>query len=388
MKRSSNPLHAFKQRDSDTQTRPTVFKQRVLLACIVFLCAASISMGQEAIPSASGLTPSQRDWVLEQGDIIQIGDMIFEKSDLLERGFFGNPWPGGRLYYCFAGSYTDNQKQLVRTSIDRWRRYADVSFIESCSNPARVNVFQGTGCYSRVGMIGGVQEMSLAQNCLDPATIQHEFAHALGVVHEQSRSDRESFVRINWENIAPENNLINWEIYNSLNFLAYDYYSIMHYSSSAGGNGAGRVIDAWPSDRQCTRPPEHPFSPGATELCTDAMGNGLFLTELDAREMAHRYGTTVTVNFRGKSALVSVGGVVCSDDCVVRNASFASVQAINGSAFPVAFNGCIAPPNGQCAVSTQNGHTTVAVVPVGTIRAVAAIISAMPSESIFSNGFE
>ena len=53
------------------------------------------------------------------------------------------------------------------------------------------------------GRIGGAQEINYeSPGCLTRyGTIQHEMYHALGFHHEQSRTDRDDFVTINWENI-------------------------------------------------------------------------------------------------------------------------------------------------------------------------------------------
>lgn len=65
-------------------------------------------------------------------------------------------------------------------------------------------------CWSFVGKFGGSQLLSLqppdenGPNCLgDEGRAIHELMHALGVFHEQSRADRDTFVKIHPQNILP-----------------------------------------------------------------------------------------------------------------------------------------------------------------------------------------
>ena len=50
-------------------------------------------------------------------------------------------------------------------------------------------------------MFTGEQQLSIGQDCEYDGVIIHELMHALGFYHEQSRSDRDDFVTIMWENI-------------------------------------------------------------------------------------------------------------------------------------------------------------------------------------------
>jgi len=72
----------------------------------------------------------------------------------------------------------------------------------------------------------------------------HEIGHALGLWHEQSRADRNSYVRIVWENID-EDHKYNFDqhLTDGKDFGEYDYQSIMHYPSYAfSKNGQQTII--------------------------------------------------------------------------------------------------------------------------------------------------
>ena len=78
----------------------------------------------------------------------------------------------------------------------------------------------------------GAQQISFeAPGCISDGIIAHELMHALGFWHEQSRPDRDSYVRINWANVQSN----QWHNFDKLTFgvdtlgSTYDYYSLMHY---------------------------------------------------------------------------------------------------------------------------------------------------------------
>ena len=90
---------------------------------------------------------------------------------------------------------------------------------------------QPRGCWSFVGCQGGKQDLNLSYGCEHYLTVTHEILHAAGVYHEQSRPDRDEYVKIHWDNIqkGAETNFKKMNYYAVMDDTPYDYRSIMHY---------------------------------------------------------------------------------------------------------------------------------------------------------------
>ncbi|KHN72054.1 Zinc metalloproteinase nas-34, partial [Toxocara canis] len=88
-------------------------------------------------------------------------------------------------------------------------------------------------CYSNIGRYPfGAQQISIGSGCTSLGTVAHEIGHALGFFHEQSRYDRDDYVRILGENI--EAGYSNQFTKRSSNIIEtygvpYDFGSVMHY---------------------------------------------------------------------------------------------------------------------------------------------------------------
>ena len=84
-----------------------------------------------------------------------------------------------------------------------------------------------------VGKRGGQQTLNLQPNgCMSSRTIQHEFIHALGMYHMQSRPDRDQYVTIHFDNIQSGKEHNFQLLSDTLTFNTnYNARSFMHYPS-------------------------------------------------------------------------------------------------------------------------------------------------------------
>ncbi|XP_054980798.1 meprin A subunit beta [Sorex araneus] len=154
-------------------------------------------------------------------------------------------WPH-TIPYVLEDSLEMNAKGLILNAFERYRLKTCIDFKPWTGEANYISVFKGSGCWSKVGnRRAGRQELSIGTNCDRIGTIQHEFLHALGFWHEQSRSDRDDYVEIVWDRIQ-EGKESNFNTYDdkTSDFLnvPYDYTSVMHYSKTAFQNGSEPTI--------------------------------------------------------------------------------------------------------------------------------------------------
>ena len=74
---------------------------------------------------------------------------------------------------------------------------------ECNASPAVYITTSKSGCWSYVGELSyyKTQGYNIGSGCESLGIVMHEIAHALGQGHEQSRSDRDTYVTINWSSI-------------------------------------------------------------------------------------------------------------------------------------------------------------------------------------------
>ncbi|KAK0402757.1 hypothetical protein QR680_016513 [Steinernema hermaphroditum] len=164
-----------------------------------------------------------------------------------------NIWLNGDdagFYYMIRNDLNNAARTRIQAAIEFWEVNTCVRFHkieDKKDSPIRpvVTFFPGEGCYSDIGrqidwdadstnhiVYEEDQYISIGNGCEHIATAAHEIAHALGMFHEQSRWDRDSYVRIDETNIAV-NESHNFNKYpkgaNDNYGKPYDYRGLMHY---------------------------------------------------------------------------------------------------------------------------------------------------------------
>ncbi|XP_059475952.1 low choriolytic enzyme-like [Neocloeon triangulifer] len=175
----------------------------------------------------------------ERGDYLE-GDILFEddpsspKSAIMGENY---RWPNAKVYVKFSNVFTPSDLAVIRSGMKEIEKHTCVKFFDYNPGVAKdyIDISSNhTGCFSSVGRRGGSQRLNLQRpRCINKKTVSHEFIHALGFFHEQSRGDRDKYVQILYKNIKNPN-IHNFERRDSNNLgSTYDPESIMHYSRYA-----------------------------------------------------------------------------------------------------------------------------------------------------------
>ena len=219
-------------------------KSRFLHLVALGLLAALPALGQnendERVAAydrlLAAVTPGQT--LIEMGDmLVPVGAVQLWRDRLagVEVPSFSsqtgiNKWTGGNFFYAFNANVSAVHRAHFRDAAAEWAMFANLTFTERTSqtNYIMVNDVAGlSGGNSAVGMVGGQQQFNIGSTSWNRGTILHELGHALGLIHEHQRSDRDTFVTID-PSFTNDLNFI--QIPTSTHTGAYDFHSIMHYA--------------------------------------------------------------------------------------------------------------------------------------------------------------
>lgn len=139
-------------------------------------------------------------------------------------------WPGGIVPYAFDSTVTTADQTAFQTACAQWQAVANVHFIPWTNQANYVLVHSSAGNDSYVGMIGGAQDLDI-YNWDYTFIICHELGHALGLIHEQNRDNRDSYVTILTADVQSNEQDQFAKLATSLDQGPYDFDSIMHYGA-------------------------------------------------------------------------------------------------------------------------------------------------------------
>ncbi|XP_033118735.1 zinc metalloproteinase nas-13-like [Anneissia japonica] len=222
------------------------------LVCILLVAVASSPVPESIRPLTKAKSSGLFSTILKankqvddtvhlfEGDIVQTMSLENALKDNNKR------WPNGQVPYVISSQFDTYAKSQIQKAIDRYHAETCIRFVKRANEQNYINIVSKDGCYSAVGVSGGAQELSLANGCYQyVGIILHEMMHAVGFFHEQSRTDRDSHITINWNNIE-DGMAYNFDSYPSTYIddlgTNYDYNSIMHYDQYAFSKNGNPTI--------------------------------------------------------------------------------------------------------------------------------------------------
>jgi len=156
-------------------------------------------------------------------------------------------WQNGIVPYAIDAGVSALGREIILAAVAHWNDNSSITLVDrdtaADSAPDYIRFITGPGCASWVGrQNSGAQEIWVSDYCTSGSMI-HEVGHALGLLHEHTRSDRDQYIDVRWDNIQSDK-LFNFEISGSgtVDLGPYDYGSIMHYGEYFFSNNGERTL--------------------------------------------------------------------------------------------------------------------------------------------------
>jgi hypothetical protein len=206
--------------------------------------ASILAAAAQAPPGQSALGQPRQSDLRSKPEVVGVADP-------------GSLWPGGIVYYQLAN---DTDQANISTALTAMHNdfYPTVQWVNSTGSGTYVNIdldatnMTGSCDITSIGYpppyADQVITMGGSGSC-SVTTILHEMGHIMGLYHEFTRTDRDSYVTMYYSNAIkgswPYDFAINTQ--NQQLLTPYDYASVMQYPSFTLSANGGPVIETIPA---------------------------------------------------------------------------------------------------------------------------------------------
>lgn len=222
-----------------------VFVLAILFGVMALGCSPQHDLGDTAFHiRIDDMVLDQDALVVEESPRQSNGDDLSARAAGSFSVYSSQPWKNAVLPVVFDKAVPSLRRKQFLEWGEKWFQGTGVKVVARSRESDYLRVtYKNDGCYAQVGARRGQRRsLNLAPACWYEATVQHEIGHALGLMHEHQRPDRDNYIVLDLANVKPDNRFAFDRFATMNESEAYDFLSIMHYDETAFSFNGKRTI--------------------------------------------------------------------------------------------------------------------------------------------------